>query len=320
MKAIFLLIVVMCSNVFSVPLRHQINDIILGKPLKEQFKLYHYYYDKTYDINSEYGLSKLKIYEQNVKFIKEKNAQNLGFKLGLGPFTDMTYEEFSKSILMPITQKEVQIEEFDFDLMADILDNEEKGNLEQDNYPDTPDHSHHYNVKNQGHECGSCWAFAISEAGSCSGGDARQALLFAATKGIAKASDYPYLGKNGTCKQVNSHTWANGFEVCESSRSPYCSQKKGIQHRNLQKWPYAAHIYSGPEFQNYESGLYDSEKCSWGMTNHVVNVVEYKNKVFKGVNSWGEKWGLEGKFYVAETKYTCGLTNSYFGTSGARLS
>ncbi len=41
-----------------------------------------------------------KIFKQNLKYIEETNAKNLSFILGIGPFTDLTKEEFKEKYLM----------------------------------------------------------------------------------------------------------------------------------------------------------------------------------------------------------------------------
>lgn len=79
--------------------RKVLNDLE-GKPTKEMFKSWHAIFNRAYDINSETGLQRYKIFKANLKFIKSVNDKNLGYTLGLTPFTDMTQEEFEKTMFV----------------------------------------------------------------------------------------------------------------------------------------------------------------------------------------------------------------------------
>ena len=65
----------------------------LDGPKKQLFKVYHLLFQKNYDLNSEEGVKRYKIFKSNLKLHKEHNDKNLGYTLGIGPFTDLTQEE-----------------------------------------------------------------------------------------------------------------------------------------------------------------------------------------------------------------------------------
>lgn len=67
-----------------------------NKPLKDVFKAWHYAYEKPYDLNSETALQRYKIFKQNIAYIKKVNSEQRSYRLGLGPDTDLTYEEYTK--------------------------------------------------------------------------------------------------------------------------------------------------------------------------------------------------------------------------------
>ena len=50
-------------------------DSIKDKPKKEIFKVFHKLHKKTYNLNSEEGLKRYKIFKANMKWNKEKNAE-----------------------------------------------------------------------------------------------------------------------------------------------------------------------------------------------------------------------------------------------------
>lgn len=85
-----------CSNIHSDILENYHN-----KPTKDVFKAWHYANQKPYDYNSEEGLNRYRVFKKNLEFIKKTNAENEDFKLGLGPFTDMTFEEFKLGASKP---------------------------------------------------------------------------------------------------------------------------------------------------------------------------------------------------------------------------
>ena len=47
------------------------------KPKKELFKVYHFLYNKNYELYSEEGIRRYKIFKSNLKVIDEVNSQNL---------------------------------------------------------------------------------------------------------------------------------------------------------------------------------------------------------------------------------------------------
>ena len=68
--------------------------------VKELFKIYHYIFEKPYDLNSEYALEKYKIFKRNLIEYEIKNKKNLGYQLGLTQFSDVSEEEFNKAYLV----------------------------------------------------------------------------------------------------------------------------------------------------------------------------------------------------------------------------
>jgi C1A family cysteine protease len=126
--------------------RKIIHSFING-PKKELFKVFHFLYEKEYQLNSEEGIRRYRIFKDNLKLIKEVNEQNLSYTLGITPFADLTHEEFVNTYTTPF---------------PDIHKTSMRQNLKLEAPPKKIDWSMHMSpVMNQG-TCGTCWAFAIT--------------------------------------------------------------------------------------------------------------------------------------------------------------
>jgi hypothetical protein len=71
-------------------IKREILEAFESKPTKEVFKAWHF----AYDLNSQEGLNRYRIFKENIKMIKQVNSEKRGYTLGIGPFTDLTSEEF----------------------------------------------------------------------------------------------------------------------------------------------------------------------------------------------------------------------------------
>ena len=310
----------------------------LNAPKKELFKVYHFLYKKEYDINTKEGLFRYKTFKENLKLIEETNAQNLSFKLGIGPFTDISRDEFRDTYLGKPRTKAIEMPN-STEFNPSFLKGYTPGSL-------SIDYKSHFRAPvNQG-SCGSCWAFGTVATiegnyslkfgkklqfshqqlvdcdtgnGGCNGGYENRAMDYIKANGIAYESVYPYTSGNtrvkGTCKaaSLTKNFVVDGYETCFYGR---CGRDKFIAL--LQKGPVSVGIDGEGNglFSNYKSGIIDMP-CS--NLNHAVNVVGIGNDptvgdYYIGRNSWGTWWGEEGYFRIKlrDSDQTCYIENEAF--------
>lgn len=207
--------------------------------------------------------------------------------------------------------------------------------LQHATYPQLTQQNKQTNKLNQ--HIGSCWAFAavsplesraaiagsplvaLSEqhlvdcSGStgnngCNGGLMTNAYdFYIRNKGACAEVDYPYTGRDGTCRECDPVVKVKGYKTIANG---------DIAHiEALQTGPISVAIAaSSSAFQFYSSGVLTA--CSDRSINHGVVLTGYKDidgtPAYVLRNSWGASWGNQGYMYIATGKDLCGLTTSFF--------
>ncbi|CAN8246480.1 unnamed protein product [Cochlearia groenlandica] len=276
---------------------------------------------------------RLTIFKDNLRFINNRNAENLGYRLGLTRFADLSIHEYKEvchgadpkpprnHVLVTSSDR---YKTSDGDVLPKSVDWRSEGAVTQ--------------IKDQGH-CRSCWAFSTvgaveglnkivtgelitlseqdlincnNENSGCGGGKIETAYEFINNNGgLGMDKDYPYNAVNGICngriKENNKNVMIDGYENLPANDE--LALKKAVAHQ-----PITAVIDSSSrEFQLYESGVFDGT-CGTNL-NHGVVVVGYGTENGRDYwivrNSWGNAWGEAGYMKmarnIANPRGLCGI-------------
>lgn len=304
-------------------------DLILtnmaGSPKKDIFKAYHYLFQKSYELNSEQGLQRYKIFKQNLKYIEDVNNQGLSMTLGINQFSDITNEEYIKTHLSSFS---LYIET---NKSIDYLDQIDREDEEADiSFPATDINWKDYLPKDVSNQlsCGCCWAFASvsvieanyrkvfndfiglseqdlincnKENNGCKGGDFGLAYNYIIKKGLAYRNAVPYISGYTEESDTCSPTVTRNFVVDKFERG----QTKEKLWEFLAKGPVASYIDASSDlFRFYKGGILDPELMKCKVPTHAAHVYAYLNnyngkKVYSVLNSWGKGWGINGSYYIS---------------------
>jgi len=268
-------------------------------------------YNKKYDTTQEF-FERFNIFAAKFAEIEKHNAGNYSYTMGINEFSDLTWEEFS-AVYLGFIGGESTAPNWEAPasnrIRANAVDWRTKGAV-------TP-------VKNQG-SCGSCWDFAgtgvietysflknggklinlseqhvldCSKGGSCAGGLMDKAIDWGCQNGITDTASYPYVARQGSCKQATVKS-----EKCKGAKK-LNSEKE--QEQALDVNTVSIGVYIGAQFQSYKSGIFNGPCGSGGHAMVLVGFEDGANGGWIVKNSWGASWGEQGYSRWARGKDLC---------------
>ena len=312
--------------VTSHPLNRKVLSEISNMESKEQFKNWHFILNKTYDLNSKEGVRRYKIYKKNLSYIQETNSKHNQFVLGIGPYTDLTNEEYQSMFNINEVEIKSNLKKTDIKEQLKGWDDDDDEMNEVYNW------EHLFENSTRQHESAyssSIYAaLNVFEAHSYLFSGKYNKLSLQVLKdcvqlnydrietpttsinmatyfGFPLESDYPTINGFGECKKnYPVHTKAvipylcldivaSGFNQCNKSKIG----------KALKRGPYISKINGrAEELQHYKSGVVSLKGCendnNFGAGIFYVAVIGINSEYFTILTSNGSNWGMNGKAYI----------------------
>jgi len=307
-------------------------------PARQEFIAFQHKYGKVYANSAEFEM-RLSIFKNNIARAQTLQQKDPSAQWGVTKFMDMTTEEFKNIILMKKT----------------IPNNRPKKNLLTAPLPLIPQgttfdwRSHSpavvTPVYNQA-QCGSCWAFSITEniesqwalAGNalaslsmqqvvscdtnddgCGGGDPPTAYEYViGAGGLEPYSDYPYTSENG---ESGSCQFNQGDILAHISSYTTIGSETQAQSYLTSNGPLSVCV-DAESWQYYNGGIITTSSDCGTSLDHCVMITGYGTESGTNYwwvrNSWGTDWGQSGYLQVESGADVCGIAQEITSATGAK--
>jgi C1A family cysteine protease len=315
LKLVFLLLATAYASSWT-QLSRSLRDILSFEAhdheIDHEFAKFMVKYRKSYSSDDEY-VQRREVFANNLAFIKDHNsnadARGLTFTVAVNHLTDRTHDEYRGILGLQTQNSNTVLDEFEPVVAPANWDWRIKKKVGP--------------VKNQ-QSCGSCYSFSavaaleslwaikkgvlltLSEqqivdcSGSegnqgCSGGLMNNVFQYVLdNKGICSQVDYPYEGRDNTCRASNCK---NVMSITRYMNLPTKSDSAMVQALYRQVVSVAIEA-DRQSFQFYSNGVYNDVDCGTNL-DHGVALVGYTNNSYILRNSWGASWGNAGYMQLA---------------------
>lgn len=339
MEKVNLIIIIILANcliaVFNHPMHKEMMELLESKPNREKFKYWHLLMKRPYDINTQEALDRYAIFKQNLKKIKEINASQTKFVLGLGPFTDLTFEEWASNI----TSDENQIDQINnknlvsIDKLSQKEDKLDYVNIDYDNYPD---YSYLYDPNDYEIETEMCKFYnnvrsmtkiieltakllkldakkaSAQSLRNCYGryeNNAKNDCVYTPETmsiihqiidyGLPTEEDIPWTKSRGECQKQTYKPYyrAERWIMCnEVSPKDYCNPQ--VARGAIKHGPYLSKTSLNFELQHYKTGILSASDCI--QTNWSVIVFHFTKDYILYSPGFGSRFGDNNGFVKVE--------------------
>lgn len=350
---IFVLIVSMTLTLASSSFRAML-DLISLKPIDSQFKLWHYVMRRPYDLNSQEATLRFKNFKENVRRINELNAKNLGFTVGIGLFSDEDFSDDSKDYSSSTYSNKINVEsgKIDFDVMADMIDNESDNSIRlltesqdwsylfENDLPvtDFTDNKNNSNfIYDSNHVNQLMLSYTLNANAKISNefkgkssaqhlrncvnegkeekGKVYSILRYMNIKRIPLESDVPKDKKVGPCVDTDIFSvYDFRWSKCNDSYRELCNDNllKGL----IIKGPYASSLVNSFAISHYTGGIVTTEECQRSSSLGVI-VTEINKDYIKALLPFGYNYGEKGYIKVknesvGQPEKSCGLKSNAY--------
>lgn len=314
---------------------------IKSMPIEKQFNLWAEINKKDYTQKVEEKQLKFNAFKNNLDYINEQNNRNKGFSLGLGPFSDMTFEEFKGLFSNTDTEQKSNT----LQNMNTISSSDEK----PIDFTNSVNWESYFNVK----DSKNCFSGAESVVSlmefflkkdfnvqtrlssqsyvdcylsGCKNFGINDLINFFKENGAYEEKDYPFTGEKGVCffqRDIisNKCDFTPPFARITGSEETSFNKFEDF-YELLNKKPFILKMFLTRDIQNYTGGILDYTEVALNVESLPMILVEITDQYFKLLPSFGKSYGENG-FVKIGYKYKKGYFHfgaySQYQVTGAKL-